>query len=328
MDRILLNFQRHAGLFSSIHYTKYASVLLLALSCLGAFSVKEEKIQKRHVLWLLLLGAPLFFGNSFLLSLPVALGLRCMLYILTMTAGFICLLTAGVWLSRLLKSQLMDDPFNDENESFMQETRLIENEYSVNLPTRFYYNKRWNNGFINVVNPMRGTIVVGTPGSGKSYAVVNQFIKQQIEKGYTMYIYDFKFDDLSTIAYNHLRTHYAGYEVQPKFYVINFDDPRRSNRCNPIHADFMTDITDAYEAASTIMLNLNKIWVQRQGEFFPESAIILLAAIIWFLKIYEGGKYCTFPHAIELLNQRYEEVFTILTTHPELENYISSFMGA
>ena len=97
--------------------------------------------------------------------------------------------------------------------------------------------------------------------------------------------------------------------MKPKFYVINFDDPRRSHRCNPIHPDFMEDITDAYESAYTIMLNLNKSWVQKQGDFFVESPIILFAAIIWYLKIFQNGKYCTFPHAIEFLNRRYEGYF-------------------
>ena len=109
----------------------------------------------------------------------------------------------------------MDDVFNNENESFMQETRLLENDYSVNLPTRFYYRKKWHQGWINVVNPFRATIELGTPGSGKSYAVVNSFIKQQIEKGYTQYIYDFKYPDLSTIAYNHLLNHLDAYRVKP-----------------------------------------------------------------------------------------------------------------
>lgn len=222
----------------------------------------------------------------------------------------------------------MDDVFNMENESFMQETRLMENEYSVNLPTKFYYNKKWNNGWINIVNPFRATIVLGTPGSGKSYAIINNYIKQQIEKGFSMYIYDFKFDDLSTIAYNHLLKHHNKYKSKPKFYMINFDDPRKSHRCNPLNPEFMTDISDAYEAAYTIMLNLNRSWIQKQGDFFVESPIILLAAIIWFLKIYDKGKYCTFPHAIELLNKRYADVFTILTSYPELENYLSPFMDA
>ena len=231
-------------------------------------------------------------------------------------------------MSRLLKHNLMEDVFNNENESFMQETKLMENEYSVNLPTRFYYKKKWQRGWINVVNPFRATIVLGTPGSGKSFAVVNNYIKQQIEKGYSMYIYDFKFPDLSTIAYNHMMNHQNGYKVKPQFYVINFDDPRRSHRCNPIHPDFMSDISDAYESAYTIMLNLNKTWVQKQGDFFVESPIILFAAIIWYLRIYKNGKYCTFPHAIELLNRRYEDVFPILTSYPELENYLSPFMDA
>ena len=138
----------------------------------------------------------------------------------------------------------------------------------------------------------------------------------------------FKFSDLSTIAYNHMMNHQNGYKVKPRFYVINFDDPRRSHRCNPIHPDFMSDISDAYESAYTIMLNLNKTWVQKQGDFFVESPIILFAAIIWYLRIYKNGKYCTFPHAIELLNRRYEDVFPILTSYPELENYLSPFMDA
>ena len=135
-------------------------------------------------------------------SLPVEANVA--FYAASMAAGYVCLLMSGTWMSRLLRTNLMDDVFNVENESFMQETRLMENEYSVNLPTRFYYRKKWNDGYINVVNPFRASIVLGTPGSGKSYAVVNSFIKQMIEKSYSMYIYDFKFSDLSTIAYNHL----------------------------------------------------------------------------------------------------------------------------
>lgn len=235
---------------------------------------------------------------------------------------------AGVWMSRILKNNLMDDVFNSENESFQQETKLLYNEYSINLPTKFYYQGNWHHGWINVVNPFRATIVLGTPGSGKSYAVVNNYIRQHIEKGFSMYIYDFKFDDLSTIAYNHLLNHYDAYKIKPKFYIINFDNPRKSHRCNPLNPDFMTDISDAYEAAYTIMLNLNRSWIQKQGDFFVESPIILLAAIIWFLKIYDNGKYCTFPHAIELLNKKYEDVFTILTSYSELENYLSPFMDA
>ena len=328
VDRILINFNRTGGLFHSILYTKLFSLLLLALSCLGTKGVKAEKMSWNRIWTVLAVGFFLFFLNWWILLLPISNLGNATLYIFTMTAGYICLLMGGLWMSRLLKHNLMEDVFNNENESFMQETKLMENEYSVNLPTRFYYKKKWQRGWINVVNPFRATIVLGTPGSGKSFAVVNNYIKQQIEKGYSMYIYDFKFPDLSMIAYNHMMNHQNGYKLKPRFYVINFDDPRRSHRCNPIHPDFMSDISDAYESAYTIMLNLNKTWVQKQGDFFVESPIILFAAIIWYLRIYKNGKYCTFPHAIELLNRRYEDVFPILTSYPELENYLSPFMDA
>ena len=328
LDKILMNFQRTAGLFSSILWTKLFCVLFLALSCLGTRGVKEEKITWAKIWTVLTIGFVLFFLNWWLLALPIGVVGAASLYIFTVSVGYICLLMAGVWMSRLLKNNLMDDVFNTENESFMQETRLMENEYSVNLPTRFYYKKKWNNGWINVVNPFRASMVLGTPGSGKSYAIVNNYIKQQIEKGFAMYIYDYKFPDLSEIAYNHLRTHLDAYKVQPQFFVINFDDPRKSHRCNPINPAFMTDISDAYESAYTIMLNLNRSWIQKQGDFFVESPIILLAAIIWFLKIYEGGKYCTFPHAIEFLNRPYAQIFPILTSYDELANYLSPFMDA
>lgn len=273
-------------------------------------------------------GCALFFLNWWLLELPLPHMANTAFYIFTLTAGYLALLMSGLWMSRLYRHNLMEDVFNMENESFMQETRLMENEYSVNLPTRFYYKKRWNNGFVNIVNIFRACMVIGTPGSGKSYAIVNSYIRQLIAKGFAIYIYDYKFDDLSTIAYNSLLKNMDKYEVKPRFYVINFDDPRRSHRCNPINPEFMTDISDAYEASYTIMLNLNRTWIEKQGDFFVESPIILLAAIIWYLKIYKNGIYCTFPHAVELLNKPYSDLFTILTSYPELENYLSPFMDA
>ena len=326
LDRLLRNVQRTTGLFTYLYLTKLFAAGFLALSCWGTRSVRSERITHRQILLAAAAGLLLFFFGDPLRHLPPQWAAP--LYVAATSIGFLLLFLAGLWLGRLVKERLREDPFNDENESFMQETRLIENEYSVNLRSRYYYGKTWHEGWINAVNPFRATIVLGTPGSGKSYTVVNSFIRQQIEKGFAMYLYDFKFDDLSSIAYNHLLNHLDAYETRPKFCIINFDDPRRSNRCNPIAPEFMTDISDAYESAYPIMLNLNKTWIQKQGDFFVDSPIILLAAIIWYLKIYEGGKYCTFPHAIELLCKRYEDIFTILTSYPELENYLSPFMDA
>ena len=328
IDRILINFNNTTGIFNCILWSKLLAVLLLAVSCLGTHGVKGEKITWPKIYAVLVAGCALFFLNWWLLKLPLPHMANTAFYIFTLTAGYLALLMSGLWMSRLYRHNLMEDVFNMENESFMQETRLMENEYSVNLPTRFYYKKRWNNGFVNIVNIFRACMVIGTPGSGKSYAIVNSYIRQLIAKGFAIYIYDYKFDDLSTIAYNSLLKNMDKYEIKPRFYVINFDDLRRSHRCNPINPEFMTDISDAYEASYTIMLNLNRTWIEKQGDFFVESPIILLAAIIWYLKIYKSGIYCTFPHAVELLNKPYSDLFTILTSYPELENYLSPFMDA
>lgn len=328
IDRILVNFNNTTGIFNCILWSKLLAVLLLAVSCLGTHGVKGEKITWPKIYAALVAGCVLFFLNWWLLELPLPHMANTAFYIFTLTAGYLALLMSGLWMSRLYRHNLMEDVFNMENESFMQETRLMENEYSVNLPTRFYYKKRWNNGFVNIVNIFRACMVIGTPGSGKSYAIVNSYIRQLIAKGFAIYIYDYKFDDLSTIAYNSLLKNMDKYKIKPRFYVINFDDPRRSHRCNPINPEFMTDISDAYEASYTIMLNLNRTWIEKQGDFFVESPIILLAAIIWYLKIYKSGIYCTFPHAVELLNKPYSDLFTILTSYPELENYLSPFMDA
>lgn len=327
-DRILLNLQRDTGLFTHSLVTKSFCLMFLLFSSMGARGRRQMEMSRRRIGCVLILGLSFYFSSELLLASGWDIRLVTLLYVFAVATGYICLLTAGMWAGRLLESRLMDDVFNEENESFMQETRLMTNEYSVNLPTRFYYNRKWHAGWINVVNPFRATLVLGTPGSGKSYAVINNYIRQQIAKGFACYIYDFKHPDLSTIAYNQLLKNRDKYEGNVQFYVINFDDPRRSHRCNPINPAFMSDIADAYESAYVIMLNLNKSWIQKQGDFFVESPIILLAAIIWYLKIFENGRYCTFPHAIELLNKPYSDVFTILTSYRELENYLSPFMDA
>ena len=327
-DRLLLDIQRTTLLFTSPVVTKLCAFLFLALGCYGTKSVRNGRVDRRHIVTAACFGFPLFFLNGFLLSLPAGIGFRGWSYTLTLGAGYLSLLAAGVWLRRLMKQPLMDDPFNDNNESFLQEERCIDNDCSVNLPTRYRYKGQWRNGWISVVNVYRSTAVIGLPGSGKSYAVLNNYIKQHIEKGFSMLVYDYKFDDLTRIAYNHLLRHLDKYAVKPKFCIINFDDPRRSNRCNPIDARFMDDISDAYESAYVTLLNLNKTWVDKQGDFFTDSAVILLAAIIWYLKIYDNGHYCTFPHAIEFLCQPLEKIFPILSSYPELENYLSPFVDA
>ena len=241
--KVLRGLNEAGKLFANPFNAKWWTLLFLGLSCYGTKGVKHDKITWRNIALMCGVGAVLFLCNWWMIGRGTCWSIG---YILTSVGGYVCLLIGATWITRLLRNTMLDDPFNDENESFMQETRLMNNQYSVNLPTRFYYKKRWHNGWINVVNPFRATIVLGTPGSGKSFAVVNNFIKQQIEKGFGLYIYDYKYPDLALIAYNHLLYNQGGYgKTKPEFYVINFDDPEHSHRCNPIHPDFMTDIADS-----------------------------------------------------------------------------------
>ncbi|WP_022821542.1 conjugal transfer protein MobC [Hymenobacter norwichensis] len=326
--KILTKFTTKTALFHAPYVTKLAAVVFLGLSCLGTKGKPKEGQKWTPIIVSLVLGLTLFFGSALLLDLPYSLAMLTALYGGAIFVGFLLMLSAGNSISRMLKVNLMGDIFNLENETFPQEERKMENEFSVNLPTRYQLKGKQRQGWVNIVNPFRATVVYGTPGSGKSFAVINQFIKQHLSKGFAMYVYDYKFPDLSRLAYNELMKHQDKYKNPVQFYVINFDNPGKSHRCNPLMPAMMTDIADATESASTIMLNLNRTWIQKQGDFFVESPINFVASIIWFLKLYEQGKYCTFPHVIEFLGREYEEMFPILLSYDELENYAKPFVSA
>lgn len=205
---------------------------------------------------------------------------------------------------------------------------MIKNDYSINLPARYKLKGKVRASWINIINPFRGLLVMGSPGSGKSYFVIQHIIKQHIEKGFSMFVYDFKYDDLTKIAYNHFLKHRHSYPVTPKFYVINFDDISRSNRCNPLAPSSLFDLSDVAESARTIMLGLNRDWIKKQGDFFVESSINFVTAIIEFLRMYEKGKYCTLPHVIELIQVPYDKLFSVLRTQQQIEVLINPFISA
>ncbi|MFC5536547.1 conjugal transfer protein MobC [Rhodocytophaga aerolata] len=310
------------------YLSKGVAFILLLISCLGVTTSQTEEITWRVTLPYIFFGPIIYFGADLLLNQPLVIYLKASMYMFFSILGFLLILQGGNYLSRILKINLLNDIFNEENQSFPQEERLMQNHYSVNIPTLYTFRKKVCKGWINVVNPFRGGMVLGTPGSGKSFVFINAYIKQLIAKGFSMYIYDYKFDDLSKIAYNALINNYAKYPIKPQFYIINFDNPQKSHRCNPLLPSMMSDISDAYESASTIMLNLNRSWIQKQGDFFIESPINFVTSIIWFLKLYENGKYCTFPHVIEFLSAKYEEIFPILGAYPEIEVYVKPFVSA
>ncbi|GMQ30713.1 conjugal transfer protein MobC [Algoriphagus confluentis] len=313
------------GLFEGTERIRILSLGLLWISLLGAKGRKDPNLNwKRLMLWFL------FWNMVFVLAES---GVRMMewgknVYLSGIWLAWIGVLTVGVKLSRVILEGFSPEVFNHLNETFPQEQRLLENEYSVNLPTRFRVQKKVFSGWLNIINPFRATLVVGTPGAGKSYFVIRHIITQHLSKGFSMFVYDFKYDDLSRITYNHLIKNRESYSIFPKFYTINFDNLETSHRCNPLEPSTMTDITDASESSRTIMLGLNREWIKKQGDFFVESPINFVTAVIWFLKKYRNGKFCTLPHVIELMQVEYPKLFSVLRTEPEIEVLINPFVSA
>ncbi|SOD14022.1 conjugal transfer protein MobC [Pedobacter xixiisoli] len=326
-DRIVTNIAG-LGLFNGLFSAKAAALLCLLISLMGAKGRKDEKADRKSILLGIAAGLLIYWLAFLSLYMRVAdLQVAC-LYIGLTIIGYLLILNGGVRLTRLIKGDLNDDIFNSENETFPQEERLLENEFSINLPAKYHLRKEERDSWINIINPFRGLLVAGTPGAGKSYFVIRHIIDQHIRKGFTMFLYDFKFDDLSKIAYNKLLQYCGNYQVKPKFYVINFDDLDRTHRCNPLDPLSMGDLTDATEASRTIMMGLNRDWIKKQGDFFVESPINFLTAIIWYLRCYDDGKYCTLPHVIELMQVDYDRLFTVLSEQPEIQVLINPFISA
>ncbi|WP_074722685.1 conjugal transfer protein MobC [Flavobacterium frigoris] len=327
-DQILGNIYK-AGLFSNFHKSKLFALGFLFISLLGAKGRKQEKLNYKTAFAYISTGLLIYFLSSLCLLLKINITEVTILYISISSIGFLLILSGGTILSRIIKNRLNSkDIFNKENETFPQEERLLENEFSINLPARYHLKDKVRNSWINIINPFRALMVLGSPGSGKSYFVIRHVITQHIRKGFTMFVYDFKFDDLSRIAYNTWLNHKHEYPIDPKFYIINFDDLTRTHRCNPLDPSAMTDITDAAESARTILMGLNREWIKRQGDFFVESPINFLTAIIWYLKKYKEGQFCTLPHVIELMQADYDSLFTLLRTENEVEVLINPFVNA
>lgn len=326
--RILENIYR-TGLLDSFHKSKLFALGLLVISLMGARGRKDEKLHFRTAFYYISMGLLLYFGSYLTVLIFLDPEVCSVLYISLCSLGYLMILSGGTLLSRIIRRKLGSaDIFNKENETFPQEERLIENEYSVNLPARYHLKDKVRSSWINIINPFRGILVPGTPGSGKSYFVIRHIITQHIAKGFSMFIYDFKFDDLTIIAYNAWLKFRHLYAVEPKFYIINFDDLSRTHRCNPLDPAAMTDITDAAESARTILMGLNREWIKKQGDFFVESPINFLTAVIWYLRKYNDGEFCTLPHVIEMIQTDYESLFTILRTEKEIEVLINPFVSA
>lgn len=312
-------------LFKNPYILRTFIVILIGITIFVAkikMKITEQEQEKKRIIPYSVGACLIYIGIPFMFKIFGYSNASVIAYLVLSTMGFFSSIYFVAKIYKLYYADLMQDRFGEESRKFDQCKEKMENENSINIQTE--------DGWINIINPFRASMVLGTPGSGKSYAFIIEAIIQLIKKGSSMLLYDYKFPDLSLIAYNSMQRYKENYKVPPKFSVINFDDLTRTNRCNPLQPNLMEDPTDAIEAAQALMFGLYPKWPQKSGDFFVESAINFVASGIWALKIIENGKYCTVPHLIQFMSLEYDKMFPILkyVNDEFINNVIAPFLSA
>lgn len=299
---VVLNIIKKIGFFNSPAVCKVMELVCIVIVCIGTKAKKDPKFNlKKMVIYPLaagisLIGLSLVLENVSRHEIATEPGPVRWTYALTSTVGLILTLQALDAIAKNFSSSLGKDKFNFENESFSQSRELVKNEYSVNIPMFFYHKGKMHDGWINITNPFRATIVLGTPGSGKSFGIIDPFIRQHSAKGFAMMVYDYKYPALAkNLFYQYLKNRKMGkLPANCSFRVINFSDVRYSNRINPIQRKYIPDLASASETAATLVAALNKGGGDKKGgseAFFTNSAENFLAAIIYFFVTFRPTGY-------------------------------------
>ena len=268
------------------------------------------------------IGVLLYFGTGLLSPQNDDAGSVALMYMIMTGTGYLLIMGGGMRLVRAL-----GDPFaGHPTGGFLQAGKPIVTRYSLHFRGQYVYKGRRRKSHISIVNPRRGVLLLGTSGSGKSWFFVEPAIAQLIRKGTALFIFDYKYPVLTNHAYSHFLQHKDKYPSSTRFYCINFTDLSRSHRCNLIDPGTLVYLSDAMGISRTLLLSMNRTWISRQGDFFIESPVNFLAALIWFLRKYKDGIYCTLPHVIELSNTPYDQLFTILNAEPSVRGVVSRFI--
>lgn len=327
-DRILLHIAT-TRLFESELWCKTVIIFFLFLSMIATSGRKDQRVSWKVPLRVVIAGLVLYFSSWMIFARLGSPTTTNLCYMLFTTGGWLMVLTGGTRLRRYIKAPLAaDDPFGEADAGFPQEERRITSRHSLHLRGKYTLQGKERESWINLVNPRRGVLVIGGPGSGKSWFIIEPLMRQWMEKGRVLFVYDFKYDKLTRQALRLYKQFHQRYPANTIFRAINFTDLSRSHRCNVLQPDTLLTMADAIGASRTILLSLNKTWIHQQGNFFVESPIALLANVIWRLRNYEGGKYCTLPHVIELALIPHSQLFTLLLGDPECRSLVQTFVDA
>lgn len=340
VSELLGKFSKTGFFYPSVN-AKFTTVLLIALVAIGTRAKKKMDLNiAKDIIVPILIGLMMIFGSLIFLNeaenneLPKIippLNFYQIVYALLSFLGALIAQMGADNISKLMQQKMGKDRWNTEEESFAQNQSLVVKDTSVNIPYLFRYKKKTNKGWINL-NPFRGTMVIGTPGSGKSFGVINPAIRQMVAKGFCLCIYDFKFPDLAQIAYYHfLLRKSADPNYRHHFHVINLNQIEKSKRVNPLKKEYIRTLAEAQEMAESMVSSLQKGGASSGGgseAFFTQSAINFLSSSIYFFAKYENGKFSDLPHILSFMNRSYKEIFDLLFTNEEIFSLLSPFKTA
>jgi hypothetical protein len=340
VSNLLKNFSKMSFFYPPIH-AKFATLILIGLVAIGTKAKKKRDLKiATEIVIPMMLGLLMIFssliwqkeaGNSTIPKILPGVNLYQVMYAVLSFLGAVILQMGADSISKLMQQKMGKDRWNVEEESFDQNQQLVETDTSINIPYLFRFQKTIKKGWMNI-NPFRGTMVIGTPGSGKSFGVINPAIRQMIGKGFCLCIYDFKFPDLAQIAYYHYllkKSKNKGYQHQ--FHVINLNDVEKSKRVNPFRKEYIQTLAEAQEMAESMVSSLQKGGSSSGGgsdAFFTQSAINFLSSCIYFFARLENGKYSDLPHILSFMNRSYKEIFDALFTNEEILSLLSPFKTA
>jgi hypothetical protein len=340
VSNLLKNFSKMSFIYPPIN-AKFVTLVLIGLVAIGTKAKKKKDLNiATEIVLPIVLGLVLIFsslivqneaGNNKLTKIFPGMNLYQIIYATLSFLGALILQMGADSISKLMQQKMGKDRWNVEEESFDQNQELIKSETNINIPYLFRYKGKSNKGWINL-NPFRGTMVIGTPGSGKSFGVINPAIRQMIAKGFCLCIYDFKFPDLAQIAYYHyLLKKSKDSDYNYSFHVINLNEVEKSRRVNPFHKKYIQTLAEAQEMAESMVSSLQKGGSSSGGgseAFFTQSAINFLASCIYFFAKLENGKYSDLPHILSFMNRSYQEIFDSLFKNEEIGSLLSPFKTA
>ena len=340
VSNLLKNFSKMSFIYPPIN-AKFATLILIGLVAVGTKAKKKKDLNiSTEIVVPMVLGLIMIFsslivqneaGNVKLPKVFPGINLYQVIYAVFSFLGAVILQMGADSISKLMQQKMGKDRWNVEEESFDQNQELIKSDTNINIPYLFRYKGKSNKGWINL-NPFRGTMVIGTPGSGKSFGVINPAIRQMIAKDFCLCIYDFKFPDLAQIAYYHyLLKKSKESDYNYSFNVINLNEVEKSKRVNPFHKKYIQTLAEAQEMAESMVSSLQKGGSSSGGgseAFFTQSAINFLSSCIYFFARLENGKYSNLPHILSFMNRSYKEIFDTLFTNEEIGSLLSPFKTA